>query len=96
MVTPFSLSMPFRTARTRSAPRERPSILARYATWLRRLNDAQSLHEIEPHMARDMGVAPGADRCPEGYAVDPRPLWGIGLTPMPGDELPPWSRRRGR
>ena len=63
--------------------RSRPGLLGRCGAWIRRLKDAQSLSEIEPRMARDIGVPPGRNRCPEGYGVDPRPLWGIGLTPQP-------------
>lgn len=82
-------------------PRQRGGLLARYWLWLRNLEDAQRLREIEPHMARDVGVSPGADRCPDGFAVDPRPLWGIGLTPCPMDVPPAWPAasdgpRRGR
>jgi hypothetical protein len=35
---------------------------------------------LDPHMARDIGAFQ-RNPMPEGYVVDPRPLWGIGLTP---------------
>jgi hypothetical protein len=38
---------------------------------------------MEPHLARDIAAAPRADCTPEGFAVDPRPLRGIGLMPQP-------------
>jgi hypothetical protein len=76
--------------------RSRLGLLARCGAWLRRLNDARALRGIEPRLARDIGAAPGCDRCPDGFACDPRPLWGIGLTPQPMDVAPPWScDRRG-
>jgi hypothetical protein len=71
------------------------TLLARCGAWLRCMNHAAALREIDPRMARDIGVSLPADRGPEGFAIDPRPLWGIGLTPLPMDTLPPWSRRRG-
>jgi hypothetical protein len=84
-----------RSARSRHG-RGLDSLLAWYGAWLSRLNDGAALREIEPRMARDIGVAAGTDRCPQGFAVDPRPLWGIGLTPRPTEELPPWTSRRTR
>lgn len=71
------------------------TLLARCGAWLRRVNHAAALPEMDPRMARDIGVSLRADHGPEGFAIDPRPLWGIGLTPAPMDTLPPWSRRRG-
>lgn len=71
------------------------TLLARCGAWLRRVNHAAALPEMDPRMARDIGASLQADRGPEGFAIDPRPLWGIGLTPAPMDTLPPWSRRRG-
>jgi uncharacterized protein YjiS (DUF1127 family) len=68
------------------------NLLARYGAWLCRLNDAAALREMEPHRARDIGVAPGCDRAPDNFVVDPRPLWGIGLTPQPTEAMPPWSK----
>ena len=38
---------------------------------------------MEPRQARDIGCAAGTERAPEAFAADPRPLWGLGLTPMP-------------
>lgn len=92
MSAPVSLPIGIR-AFSRSAvkvPRAYTGLFARYCFWLRRLEDVQQLREIEPHLARDIGVSPGAHRCPNGYTVDPRPLWGIGLTPYPVDVLPAW------
>jgi hypothetical protein len=71
-------------------------LLARCGAWLRHRNDAARLRDMEPHLARDMGVAPVCDGCPEGFAADPRPLWGIGLTPLPTSVSPPWSGDRRR
>jgi hypothetical protein len=68
---------------TAEARRSGRSLLAQYGEWLCIWTDAARLREIEPHMARDIGVAPGLDRCPEGYAVDPRPLWGSARPPAP-------------
>jgi hypothetical protein len=81
--------------RTASAPgmAARRWLLARCGDWLRRRNDAARLREMEPHLARDVGVAPGCDRGPEGFALDPRPLWGVGLTPRPTDVRSPWAER---
>ena len=70
-------------------------LLARPLVWLRRMRDARALRDLEPRLARDIGTAPGRDLPPEGFVVDPRPLWGVGLTPQPGNPLPPW-RGRGR
>jgi hypothetical protein len=69
-------------------------LLVRCGDWLRRRCDAARLRGMEPRLARDIGVAPGCDRGPEGFAVDPRPLWGIGLTPQPTEVPPAWFRRR--
>jgi hypothetical protein len=55
--------------------------------------DRRRLREIDPHFARDIGVAPGWDRAPEGFVVDPRPLWGIGLTPQPMEHITPRQSR---
>lgn len=68
-------------------------LLARCAAWLRRAVDDPCLHEVEPRLARDMGATPAGDGRPEGFAADPRPLWGIGLTPQPMETDPPWRRR---
>jgi hypothetical protein len=71
-------------------------LLARCRDWLRRRRYAACLRELDPRLALDAGVAPGwADRGPEGFALDPRPLWGIGLTPRPMDARPPRAERRG-
>lgn len=92
--TPMVQSVPLAAAReaTTAGPPARFGLLRRCGMWLRRLNTARALREIEPRLARDVGVSPGADRCPDGYAVDPRPLWGIGQTPRPVvlDALPAW------
>jgi hypothetical protein len=79
-----------------SQSRPTSNLLARCAAWLRRVTDAQRLSELEPRIARDIGAAECPDRYPKGFAVDPRPLWGIGLTPMPMDTLPPWKAGRGK
>ena len=82
--------------RTDTAPGSaaRPGLLARCNGWLRRRNAAAQLRDMEPRLARDIGVAPACDPCPAGFAVDPRPLWGVGLTPQPMGAAPPWSPRR--
>jgi uncharacterized protein YjiS (DUF1127 family) len=78
------------------SPATRPGLLARCGGWLRRRSDAARLREMDPHLARDIGVAPACGPCPEGFAVDPRPLWGIGLTPQPmAPHSPRAERRRG-
>jgi hypothetical protein len=79
-----------------ATPRPRRSLLDRCSAWLRRRDDAARLHEMDPRMARDIGAAPGRDGCPQGFAVDPRPLWGVGLTPQPTETTPPWSSGRRR
>jgi hypothetical protein len=47
------------------------------------LIDREHPGELEPRLARDIGVSPSGNGMPEGFAIDPRPLWGIGLTPEP-------------
>jgi hypothetical protein len=77
----------------------RPSLLDRYGAWLRRREDAARLREMDGRAARDMGVIAfrASHDAPQGFAVDPRPLWGVGLTPQPMDVSPPWAAgRRGR
>src|SRR5687768_10296200 len=104
------VTLPFRAdaLATAAAASRRPAagaaargLLARAGAWLRRMNETAALREMAPERARDIGLAPGCrDRAPEGYAMDPRPLWGIGLTPRPMDVDPalvprtPLSRRR--
>lgn len=79
------------------APRRaQPGLLARLRAWLRRREGAARLREMDPAQARDIGVPPGPDRPPEGFAVDPRPLWGIGLVPRPMDAAPPGEPPRQR
>jgi uncharacterized protein YjiS (DUF1127 family) len=75
-------------------PGTRPSLLERYGAWLQRRQDAARLREMDPRSAADIGAAPGADRAPAGFAVDPRPLWRLGLAPMPMDTLPSAGPRR--
>lgn len=77
------------------ARRPRAGFLQRCIAWLRHRDDLAWLREMDPRMARDMGATPASDR-PEAFAVDPRPLWGIGLTPQPTETSPPWSRDRRR
>ncbi len=87
----------FRTGAAQADPdaaRPRLTLLDRYGAWLQRRADAARLREIDPRLARDIGSAPGLDCAPEGFAVDPRPLWGIGQTPQPMDVVPPWSGNR--
>ena len=92
------LAVPFviPTAIQASRPAPRPGLLARCGAWLRQLSGNLQLREMEPRLARDIGAAPPSNVCPEGYAVDPRPLWGIGLTPQPMETDPPWSAKRQR
>jgi hypothetical protein len=66
-------------------------LLARCGDWLRCRNDATRLRDMEPHLVRDIGAAPACECRPDGFAVDPRPLWGVGLTPLPTAMAPPWS-----
>lgn len=95
MALNFTLSLPFAPRVAGGKPRARRSLLARYGEWLRRLDDAQRLREADPRLAQDIGAALGCDRPPEGFAADPRPLWGIGLTPGPTEVPPAWFGRRG-
>jgi hypothetical protein len=83
------------TSRSSLAARARRdnSLLERYGAWLQRLSDAATVREIEPHRARDIGLSVCTDRCPDSFTVDPRPLWGIALTPHPTEESPPWIPR---
>jgi len=70
-------------------------LLSVYIAWIESLRDAQALREMEPRRARDMGIPAGPDHCPAGFAVDPRPLWGVGLTPAPDRaSFGPDERRR--
>jgi uncharacterized protein YjiS (DUF1127 family) len=97
-----SITLPDVIASTGSTPRTVTApgvaagraLFARCGDWLRQRNDAARLREMEPHLAQDIGLAPGCDGRPEGFAADPRPLWGIGLTPQPFDATPPRSPRR--
>lgn len=68
---------------TTRARQLRTALAARCGDWMARLGGAGDRHEIEPRLARDMGVAARCNHRPAGFAVDPRPLWGIGLTPQP-------------
>ncbi|AWV21549.1 hypothetical protein RADP37_00798 [Roseomonas mucosa] len=81
MVAPLS----FRAARWpgRRLALPRIDLLALYGAWIGRMEDARRLSEMEPRQARDIGCAAGTERAPETFAADPRPLWGLGLTPMP-------------
>jgi hypothetical protein len=59
--------------------------LAACRAFLRRLADRARLRQLDARLARDLGLPErGAAGAPfEAFLVDPRPLWGIGLTPMP-------------
>jgi uncharacterized protein YjiS (DUF1127 family) len=92
MANPISAAVPVIVAPSFRPGAAALGILARCASWLRRMDEAAALREMEPHRARDIGIVPGRDRAPDGFAVDPRPLWGIGLTPQPTEVIPPWSR----
>jgi hypothetical protein len=48
--------------------------------WIGRYLARRHIDSLDPRMARDIGAFQH-NPMPEGYAVDPRPLWGIGLTP---------------
>jgi uncharacterized protein YjiS (DUF1127 family) len=93
-VGPFAGSV----GRTAAAPRAAPAsvLLARYSAWLRRRIDAARLRELDPHLAHDIGITPAGGGHREGFVVDPRPLWGLGLTPQPTEVSPPWSGDRHR
>ena len=93
--TTFADLLPYadNARRTATTPGAGRGLLARCGDWLRQRNDAAYLREMEPHLARDIGVAPGRGPCPEGFAADPRPLWGIGLTPQPMDTRSPQAER---
>jgi uncharacterized protein YjiS (DUF1127 family) len=54
-------------------------LLARYGARMRRRRDAARLRELDAHLARDIGVTPADGGRPEGFAVDTRPVWSIGL-----------------
>jgi hypothetical protein len=69
-----------------------PGLLARCREWLNEHHAARALRELEPRLARDIGApTAGCDGAPGNFMVDPRPLWGIGLTPAPMDTLPRWT-----
>jgi hypothetical protein len=96
MALQITLPFVFQSDSRRSAATVAADLVARCGAWMRRAHDEARLREIEPRMARDMGATPAAGcQAPEGFAMDPRPLWGIGLTPQPMDVAPPWSRGRG-
>jgi hypothetical protein len=65
------------------ASRRRP--LAACREFLQLLADRARSREVDARTARDLGLPPcGASGAPlDAFLVDPRPLWGIGLTPMP-------------
>jgi hypothetical protein len=69
------------SGRTSAAPPTgaRGDLLARYGARMRQRIDAARLRELDPHLARDIGITPAGGGRPEGFAVDPRPLWNIGL-----------------
>ncbi|HYZ34156.1 MAG TPA: hypothetical protein VE684_17935 [Crenalkalicoccus sp.] len=77
------------------APR-RVGLIACFRAWLARGRQARMLRDLDPRLARDIGIVPECDRAPEGFACDPRPLWGIGLSPYPMDMTPRWFRGQGR
>jgi hypothetical protein len=55
--------------------------LARYCRrWISRYLAGRHIDALDSRMARDIGAI-RHDPMPEGYAIDPRPLWGIGLIP---------------
>ncbi|MDI3305636.1 MAG: hypothetical protein QJR07_00930 [Acetobacteraceae bacterium] len=89
IAVPFLVPASRRTAR----PTAGAELLARCAAWLRWISDDSCPHGMEPRLARDIGATPAGDGRPEGFAADPRPLWGIGLTPQPTETDPPWRRR---
>jgi len=72
---------------SRSAADTGRGFVWRSMTWIRQAADRRHLREMDPRLARDIGVARGWDRPPEGFVVDPRPLWGIGLTPQPAADV---------
>jgi hypothetical protein len=55
--------------------------------------NARILRELDPHLALDIGAAVPLNPRPANFAVDPRPLWGIGLVPQPIDPSPACIRR---
>ena len=77
-----------------SAPRAHAGFAERFLAWLHRRDVAALSREMDPRMARDMGATPASDRGPDGFAIDPRPFWGVGLTPRPPGTTPPWSGDR--
>jgi hypothetical protein len=48
--------------------------------WISRYLAGRHIDALDPRMARDIGAFQ-RNPMPEGYIVDPRPLWGIGLVP---------------
>ena len=65
-----------------------PALRHRALLWLRHRRTLAELQEAAPQLRRDIGLPPAADPM-AGFAVDPRPLWGIGLVPQPRrDERP--------
>jgi uncharacterized protein YjiS (DUF1127 family) len=74
---------------------QRAGLIASCRAWLVRRNHARVLRDLDPRLARDIGVVPACgDGTPEGFACDPRPLWGVGLPPCATDVAPPWSHDR--
>jgi hypothetical protein len=65
--------------------------LARCQALFRNWRYSRCLRELEPRLARDIGVASTCDRGPANFAVDPRPLWGVGLIPQPITTYSRWK-----
>jgi hypothetical protein len=62
--------------------RARLDLAAFCRRWISRYLAGGHIDALDPRMARDIGAFQ-RNPMPEGYVVDPRPLWGIGLTPEP-------------
>jgi hypothetical protein len=71
-----------------------PGLWRRLLLWLRHRRTLVELQGAEPRMRRDIGLPPAPDPM-QGFAVDPRPLWGIGQTPQPRGEVPRRPPREG-
>jgi hypothetical protein len=62
--------------------RARLDLAAYCRRWISRCLAGGHIDALDPRMARDIGAFQ-RNPMPEGYLVDPRPLWGIGLVPEP-------------
>jgi hypothetical protein len=62
--------------------RARLDLAAYCRRWISRYLAGGHIDALDPRMARDIGAFQ-RNPVPEGYVVDPRPLWRVGLIPEP-------------